>query len=285
MTRWNTSKNINEKFFDCKFHVNLGVICTQLLATIKQHVTSILDDFGKECSSMRSPWQLRTTFVGSHRVGALTPNCSRQSSSFNYTQHVRRLVRPKCESESECGNVCMLLLLHCCWCLLNILECCRAAKSASPTRVLNRYVVNSTSVFSSTSLGCTYTTPVALRCLSRVLLQMCFFARKDVAAKYNSEGEGHAEEGWVTNLPEVSAMCTDFSDVFFETMVKSRWQVNRMAGFAHQAQVNNWQLDSVNTNRQCSSDVSVIATSGACSNARTCTCHFLKQRDEILGCP
>ena len=34
------------------------------------------------------------------------------------------------------------------------------------------------------------------------------------------EGQGRAEEGWIVNLPVVSAICTDFSDALFETMVK-----------------------------------------------------------------
>ena len=34
------------------------------------------------------------------------------------------------------------------------------------------------------------------------------------------EGEGQSEEGWIINLPVVSAMRTDLSDTLFETMVK-----------------------------------------------------------------
>ena len=35
-------------------------------------------------------------------------------------------------------------------------------------------------------------------------LQISFFLGRDVAAKYTREGEGHAEEGWVINIPVVS---------------------------------------------------------------------------------
>ena len=53
------------------------------------------------------------------------------------------------------------------------------------------------------------------------ILQICIFVVKDVAAKYTREGEGHKEEGWVIDLPVVSAFCTDFSDTLFETMAES----------------------------------------------------------------
>ena len=44
---------------------------------------------------------------------------------------------------------------------------------------------------------------------------------RDVAAKYTREGEGHADEDRVINNPVMSAICTDFNDALFETMVKS----------------------------------------------------------------
>ena len=48
-----------------------------------------------------------------------------------------------------------------------------------------------------------------------------FYVGKEVAATYTREGEGHAEEGWIITLQVVSAICTDFGDALFETMVKS----------------------------------------------------------------
>ena len=41
-------------------------------------------------------------------------------------------------------------------------------------------------------------------------LQICFFVGKDVADKCTREGESHADEGWVINLPVVSAILYRF---------------------------------------------------------------------------
>ena len=52
-------------------------------------------------------------------------------------------------------------------------------------------------------------------------LQISFHVGRDVAAPNTREFEGRAEEGWIINFPVVSAICTDFNDALFETMVKS----------------------------------------------------------------
>ena len=52
-------------------------------------------------------------------------------------------------------------------------------------------------------------------------LQISHCVGKDIAARYTRKGEGRAEEGWVINHPVVSAICTDFSDTLFETILKS----------------------------------------------------------------
>ena len=52
-------------------------------------------------------------------------------------------------------------------------------------------------------------------------LQISFYVGRDVAAKFTREGEGRAEEGGIINIPVVSAICTDFNDALFKTMVKS----------------------------------------------------------------
>ena len=44
----NTSQGINAKFLDCNFIRNPGFTFAQLLATIKQDVSSTLDDIGEE---------------------------------------------------------------------------------------------------------------------------------------------------------------------------------------------------------------------------------------------
>ena len=45
----NTPKDINAKFLDHECNANPGITSAQLLATIKQHVSSTPDDLGQEC--------------------------------------------------------------------------------------------------------------------------------------------------------------------------------------------------------------------------------------------
>ena len=52
-------------------------------------------------------------------------------------------------------------------------------------------------------------------------LQVSFMAEGELAAKHTGEGEGHANEGWFIDKYVVLRICTDFNDVFFETVVKS----------------------------------------------------------------
>ena len=52
-------------------------------------------------------------------------------------------------------------------------------------------------------------------------LQTSFCVGRDVAAKYTRAGEGRTEEGWIINIPVMSAICADFNDALFETVVKS----------------------------------------------------------------
>ena len=42
-----------------------------------------------------------------------------------------------------------------------------------------------------------------------------------IAAKYTPEGEGLAGEGWNIKPAVIAAICTDFSETFFEAIVKS----------------------------------------------------------------
>ena len=46
----NTSTGINDRFLHCEFNVNRGFTSVQLLAKIKHHVSSTVDDFGQECT-------------------------------------------------------------------------------------------------------------------------------------------------------------------------------------------------------------------------------------------
>ena len=46
----NTSQGIHDKFLDCEFNVNPGHTSVQLLAQIKHHVSSTVDDTGQECT-------------------------------------------------------------------------------------------------------------------------------------------------------------------------------------------------------------------------------------------
>ena len=46
----NISKGTNDKFLDCEFNVNPGFTSEQLLAKIKHHGSSIVDDLGHACT-------------------------------------------------------------------------------------------------------------------------------------------------------------------------------------------------------------------------------------------
>ena len=46
----NASEGINDRFLDCEFNVIPGFISEQLLARIKQHVSSTVDDSDQECT-------------------------------------------------------------------------------------------------------------------------------------------------------------------------------------------------------------------------------------------
>ena len=64
-----------------------------------------------------------------------------------------------------------------------------------------------------------------------------------------------------------------YSEALFEVIVKLSLQRNRLCLFCLQVQVNNWQLISVHINRQCQSDISVIAEN--CLDLFACTHVFL----------
>ena len=51
----NISKGTNDKFLDYEFNVNPGFTSEQLLAKIKHHGSSIVDDFGQVCTPERTP--------------------------------------------------------------------------------------------------------------------------------------------------------------------------------------------------------------------------------------
>ena len=67
---------------------------------------------------------------------------------------------------------------------------------------------------------------------SRYLSMLGKMSRLDI----HREGEGPAEEGWIINVNVVSAICSDFSDALFQTMVKSSRQLNRLAGLTPKVQ-------------------------------------------------
>ena len=52
-------------------------------------------------------------------------------------------------------------------------------------------------------------------------LHISFLAEGELAAKYTREGKGHADEGWFIDKGVMSKRCTVFTDILFETVVKS----------------------------------------------------------------
>ena len=51
----NISKGTNDEFLDGEFNVNPGFTSEQLLAKIKHHGSSTVDDFGQACTPERTP--------------------------------------------------------------------------------------------------------------------------------------------------------------------------------------------------------------------------------------
>ena len=115
-------------------------------------------------------------------------------------------------------------------------------------------------------------------------LQISCYVEREIAANYACDGERRTDEGSVIGMHVVSTTGKDFNDALFETMVKSSWHPNRIAGLSSKDQSGSLQMISVNINRQRSADISVIVEKLVRpARARTSACHLLHSRNEILG--
>ena len=81
-------------------------------------------------------------------------------------------------------------------------------------------------------------------------IQVCFFVRSVMAAKYTPEGEDLARKGWNIKPDVVAGICTEFGEALFEAVVNSSSRRSRIFRRTPDRQVDIWQLISVNINRQ-----------------------------------
>ena len=56
-----SSGRLNERFLDCEFNVNPGITSEQLLAKIKHHVLSIVDDYDQDTVTQKGGWNIQVT--------------------------------------------------------------------------------------------------------------------------------------------------------------------------------------------------------------------------------
>ena len=84
-----TSKASIRNFIDCEFNVNPGGTSMQLLAAIKQHVSSTRDDVGQECTPQTYPHCIIFTYMVTDKLHRNEANLQNDQRLYDFAARLR----------------------------------------------------------------------------------------------------------------------------------------------------------------------------------------------------